>query len=1251
MSIQLGVGPHSSASLIRTNSAFTVDNITTNGLSIGTTFVSIGDIGTSGVYQIDGQNIFDDKNTLSSGVTSSSIEELGTLTTLNISGDLNVDTTTLVVDSTNNNVGINTNPNSAYSLHVSGNTNIEGGVTIVGDLNVVGGTTSTFTTIATVEENFLKLAISNTADLIDSGVYHGYVVGTTKYAGYFRDASDGVFKFFKDTEVEPSSTIDLGATGFDFADIFANDLSSNTLNISTTAVAQDISITNDLSVGNNLNVTNQISAINNIGTSGVYQIDEQNIFDDKNTLSNGVTTSNLQTVGTLNSLDISGDLTVDTNTLHVNSISDRVGIKNTAPTYDLDVSGEINTTNLYRVAGVEVLSNDTLGSGIVNSSLTNVGTLSDLTVSGDLTVDTNTLYVDSTNNNVGIGTTSPDEPLHIVEDNAVSGIQMKVENTNTSGRAGIQLDNGGTNVFNIQQNINDAILENFAGSINYLAAASGRHNFFTTNTNELRMAIENNGNVGIGTTSTAAFTLDVNNEINASSGYYLDGSKIIDGTGITVPTNIHFNDTTKIINSSNNIDIQVTGVNHFRFNTNGNFVVNSGNIGIGAEPSIDLAIGATNTGLNQASGNELAIYTDGSERIRIDANGLVGIQNDNPLYSLDVFGDINFTGQFFQNGSPFVVSDGIWVQNNGDAYNTQLGKIGIGITTPSTKLHINSEIIDDNNYSYDEDALMVVHQTPTTTTTLNDPQEVLYLGRQGTGAQAYGAASSFALSRYENAGSFNVGSRTRLDLNLTNDTFNFVTNTTWLSNGNVGIGTTAPSSLLNIEDTNSSIRFGDTSFTNVKTFIKSDTHAPIIGVQYNGNSIWGIQALDTSNRLIIGALSGNDLTNNIVVSPVGVGIGTTANEALTVDGNIEILDFNDILFRRTDGTQAATISSNNEGLTISENRGAIATSFTVGSNDTQVTNNSDLNQFIITTESGTLLRRANAQFRSTFGTGVDTVRRRSADIVSGFESGQTWGGEYLAFHVGNNGSQNDSGVLTSEKMRISADGDVYINGAIGINTLNPTIDLAIGDNDTGFNQISDGVLSQYTNGTETIRLTTDRTFNIYGPSSAITGGLNIRKQHSSTTNNIFQLFFRDASNPTNGFYDGDIRTDGAGNLIFQNASDRRLKENIIDYSGDKAIKKLKSLNVKEYEWIDKKEIGRVVGFIAQDVKEVLPKSVGTFTQNGEEYYGISQTEMIPFLWGGLKKVIEDKEKLEQENIELKTQINNILNRLDILENK
>ena len=87
-------------------------------------------------------------------------------------------------------------------------TNIVGGVTISGDLNVLGGITSTFSVTATIEENFVKLATSNTADMVDTGVFNLYNDGTTRFAGYTRDATDGVFKFFQGTTEEPSTTVD-----------------------------------------------------------------------------------------------------------------------------------------------------------------------------------------------------------------------------------------------------------------------------------------------------------------------------------------------------------------------------------------------------------------------------------------------------------------------------------------------------------------------------------------------------------------------------------------------------------------------------------------------------------------------------------------------------------------------------------------------------------------------------------------------------------------------------------------------------------------------------------------------------------------------------------------------------------------------------------------------------------------------------------------------------------------------------------
>jgi hypothetical protein len=54
-----------------------------------------------------------------------------------------------------------------------------------------------------------------------------------------------------------------------------------------------------------------------------------------------------------------------------------------------------------------------LGTKAVFLSTTAASVGGDAEITGDLTVDTNTLYVDSTNNQVGIGETSPAAQLHV----------------------------------------------------------------------------------------------------------------------------------------------------------------------------------------------------------------------------------------------------------------------------------------------------------------------------------------------------------------------------------------------------------------------------------------------------------------------------------------------------------------------------------------------------------------------------------------------------------------------------------------------------------------------------------------------------------------------------------------------------------------------------------------------------------------------------------------------------------------------
>ena len=126
------------------------------------------------------------------------------------------------------------------------------------------------------------------------------------------------------------------------------------------------------------------------------------------------------------------------------------------------------------------------GAGDIAGNLSVTGTA---TITGDLTVDTNTLFVDASANGprVGIGTTSPLSALHLVTPSSHCSITLK-RSEKGAGDVGLNLEGGtgGGIWYIIQQGTSDNLT------------------FFESNGDAARVTFESGGNVGIGTASPNA---------------------------------------------------------------------------------------------------------------------------------------------------------------------------------------------------------------------------------------------------------------------------------------------------------------------------------------------------------------------------------------------------------------------------------------------------------------------------------------------------------------------------------------------------------------------------------------------------------------------------------------------------------------------------------------------------------------------------------------------------------------------------
>ena len=185
----------------------------------------------------------------------------------------------------------------------------------------------------------------------------------------------------------------------------------------------------------------------------------------------------------------------------------------------------------------------------------------------------------------------------------------------------------------------------------------------------------------------------------------------------------------------------------------------------------------------------------------------------------------------------------------------------------------------------------------------------------------------------------------------------------------------------------------------------------------------------------------------------------------------------------------------------------------------------------------------------------------------------------------------DSQITYSESMRIASNGQVLIGTT------------------------SAGAL------TNTKQLTTHDGNTTYG----------IRLNSTNTSGTQYHLSF-DRGQTQAGY----ITSNSATTIAFNNASDERLKENI--QNSGSAIKDIKDLKVRQFDWKDNIDTHRDFGFVAQELINIVPEAVtkgsDELNENGKpvKSWGVDYSHLVPRL---VKAVQEQQTKIEELEVKIK----------------
>ena len=332
----------------------------------------------------------------------------------------NVEHASFVTDS---NVGIlNTNPQHTLSIGSNVYFNdagsnvlvVSGGVSIDGNLVVNGGVTTITTENLKIGDAIIELGKNNTSD--DTTLDLGLIMTrpTSNVTVGFREGSDELVMAYTESSADSNTITPLTSESLD-VHVYGRVLTEANVGILNTSPIHT------LDVGSNLYVdefgSNILVVTGNTNITGDLTVDTDTLFVDTSTNSVGIETiepkANLHVVG---NVYVSSNLTVDTETLHVDAEASHVGVNTKNPNANLHVVGNVYVSSNLTV-DTETLHVDAEASHVgVNTKepKANLHVVGNVYVSSNLTVDEDTLHVDATTNSIGIETKNPKANLHVV---------------------------------------------------------------------------------------------------------------------------------------------------------------------------------------------------------------------------------------------------------------------------------------------------------------------------------------------------------------------------------------------------------------------------------------------------------------------------------------------------------------------------------------------------------------------------------------------------------------------------------------------------------------------------------------------------------------------------------------------------------------------------------------------------------------------------------------------------------------------